>query len=238
MHPHLSCQRIVCAAILLLLPAVGCRSTSSTPGDHLPVVPENSRALPGSVNSADAREAPRVQTNPHQLTTFRDPSLGLSFQYPSDWRPLVAGGAMDGPSFQEKLGPPSGSQAFLAAGTPLATTDLIGLSFSWAAKPGMDATTCSRMATDVLPMGTELPPESSRGAQFQRGMGGDSGMCHHTAALLDTTWHAGRCFFFERDLETSCPDIRTPEKDKQLTAEQRSHLQRQLDNVMASVSLR
>ena len=179
-----------------------------------------------------------MQTSAHQLTTFHDPKIGLTFQYPSTWRPLVVGGAMDGPDFTEKLGPPLGSQAFLAAGTPLATTNLLGVSFSWTVKPGMDANTCSRMATDALPMGTELPPESFRGAEFHRGMGGDSGMCHHNQALLDTAPSAGRCFFFERDLQTTCPDIKTPEKDAALTPAQRLQLQRQLDSIMASVSLR
>ena len=145
---------------------------------------------------------------------------------------------MDGPDFVEKLGPAIGSQAFLASGTPLAKTNLIGISFTWTAKPGMAPTTCARMATDALPMGTELPTESIHGLEFRRGMGGDSGMCHHTQALLDTTWRAGRCIFFERDLETTCPDIKTPEKDANLSAAQRSQLQGQLDAIMASVRLR
>ena len=224
----------------MLLPlAVGCRPAApSNPGDRLPVVPADSRALPGSVNSADAPEAPRVQTGLHQLTTFRDATPGLSFQYPAAWRPLVAGGAMDGPGFADKLGPALGSQAFLADGTPLAKTDLIGVSFSWTVKPGMDAATCARMAADALPMGTEMPPESRHGIEFHRGTGGDSGMCRHTATLLDTTWRAGRCLFFERDLETTCPDIKAPEKDTELTPAQRTKLQQQLDDVMASVTLR
>lgn len=145
---------------------------------------------------------------------------------------------MDGPDFVEKLGPPVGSQAFLAEGTPLARTNLLGISFSWTAKRGMDAGTCARMATDALPMGTEFPPETFHGVEFHRGVGGDSGMCHHTEATLDSTWRAGRCVFLERDLETTCPDIKRPEKDKGLTGAERSRLEQQLNAVMASVSLR
>lgn len=231
--------RCIAGAAAMLLPFVlGCQSTPGTTGDHLPVVPAGSRALPDSVNSADAPVAPRVQTSEHELTTFRDPRYRLSFQYPSSWRPLVPGGAMDGPDFVAKLGAPLGSQAFLADGTRLAATNLVGVSFSWTVKPGMDAATCSRMAADALPMGTELPPESLRGIQYRHGMGGDSGMCHHKQALLDTASHGGLCYVFERDLETTCPDIKSPEKDLDLTATQRAQLQRQLDGIMASVSLR
>ena len=145
---------------------------------------------------------------------------------------------MDGPSFAEKLGPALGSQAFLAAGTPLAATNLLGISFAWTVKPHMDAAACNRMASDALPMRKELPPESLQGRAFQRGMEVDDDSCPHKEALLDATWFDGGCVFFERDLQTACPDAKSPEKNSPLTPTQRSQLQRQLDSVMASVSLR
>ena len=215
----------------------GCRAAPGDAGSKLPVVPADSRALPGSVNSADAPEAPRVQTNRNEMTTFRDPQHGLSFRYPSEWRPLAAGGPMAPPSFVEKLGPELGSQAMLADQTTLANTNLIGISFSWTVKPKMNAAECSRLAADALPMGTEQPSESIHNITFQRGSGGDSGMCHHVQSTLDTAFHAGRCYAFERDLETSCPDIKSAGKDVPISNSQLVKLQRTLDAVMATVTL-
>ena len=226
------------AAALLGSTLLGCRPANHDAGSKLPVVPADSRALPGSVNSADAPEAPRVQTSTGEIASFRDPGTGISFRYPANWRPLVAGGPLLPPSFTENVGPALGTQAFTAAGTPLATTDLVGVSFGWTVKSGIDASKCASFAADALPMGTELPPETINGVPFNRGSGGDSGMCHHASATLDTTWHAGKCYLFERDLETKCPDIQSQGADTELTARQRDDLNRQLDRVMASVVLR
>lgn len=201
------------------------------------MVPAGSRALPGSVNSADAPQAPRVQTNRNALTTFRDAQHGLSFQYPSSWRPLVPNGAMAEPDFTAELGPALGSEAMLAGDTPLADTNMIGISFSWTVKTKSDPASCARLAADALPMGTEQPGESFHGVTFQRGSGSDSGMCHHVTPELDTTFRGGKCYIFERDLETTCPDIKTPSKDTPLRPAQRAALQRSLDAVMGSVTL-
>ncbi len=233
-------RRALCAMTTALLGSaiIGCRPANNDAGGKLPVVPSDSRALPGSVNSADAPAAPRVQTGRNEVTTFRDAAAGVSFRYPSTWRPLVAGGPVDPPTFTEALGPARGTQAFVPAGTPLARTNLLGISFSWTVKPKLDAAGCARLATDALPMGTELPPETVGGLQFNRGTGGDNGMCHHAAATLDTVSRAGGCFIFERDLETTCPDINAPGQDADLTPAQRNALQHELDAVMASVTLR
>ena len=215
----------------------GCRAAHDDVGSKLPVVPADSRALPGSVNSADAPEAPRVQTNRDALTSFRDPQHGLSFRYPSEWRPLATGGPMAPPGFAEKLGPELGSQAMLAEGTALANTNLIGISFSWTVKAKLNAAGCSRLAAAALPMGTEQPPESIHDVTFQRESGGDSGMCHHMQSTLDSTLHAGRCYVFERDLETTCPDIKSPAGDVALSNSQRLQLERTLDGIMSTVTL-
>lgn len=216
----------------------GCRSANKDSENTLPVVAPDSKALPGSVNSADAPDAPRVQTNRNEVTTFRDAESGVSFRYPGTWRPIIAGGRVDPPSFTEAVGAARGTQAFVPAGTPLAKTNLLGISFSWTVKPKLNAATCARLATDALPMGTAMPPETISGLQFQRGSGGDNGMCHHASATLDTVVHKGSCYFFERDLETSCPDINATGKEAELTPGQRAGLQHQLDAVMETVTLR
>lgn len=215
----------------------GCRAAHSDAGSTLPVVPSDSRALPGSVNSADAPQAPRVQTNHNEMTTFRDPQHGLSFRYPGAWRPLAAGGPMAAPTFTEKLGPELGSQAMLADGTTLAKTNLIGISFSWTVQSKLNVAQCSTLATDALPMGTEQPAETVHEVTFHRGSGGDSGMCHHVQSTLDTALHAGRCYVFERDLETTCPDIKSPGKDVPLSSAQHLQLEHRLDAIMATVTL-
>ena len=215
----------------------GCRSARPDAGTTLPVVPAGSSALPGSVNSADAPEAPRVQINANAMTTLHDPELHFTLRYPGSWRPIVSGGVMNPPAFTETLGPAKGTEAFLAAGTPLARTNLLGISFSWGVKTRSDEGACRRLATGALPMGTALPSESIGGITFNRGTGGDNGMCRHTAATVDTVLRGRDCLVFERNLETSCPDINAPAAGAELTKAQRTELERELDRVMASVVL-
>lgn len=226
---------------LLLIPLIllgsGCRSTPGKVGGDLPVVPANSRALPGSVNSADAPESPRVQTIQRDVTSFHDPETGISFDYPSEWRPLVLGGPMYAPSFTQKLGPAIGSQALLPAGTAFAKSNLVGISFAWTVKPKMSAAACDRAAIAALPGGKPASPETIGGLRFTRAGGGDGSMCHQRMSVVDTASHAGKCYVFERDIETMCPGVTTPGDDVALSPAQGKELQSQLDLVMASVRL-
>ncbi|MGI4829742.1 MAG: hypothetical protein ACRYFU_16335 [Janthinobacterium lividum] len=227
----------LCSSLSLVLLLGGCRSAPRQVGADLPVVPADSRALPGSVNSADAPESPRVQTDRRDVTSFRDAETGISFDYPSPWRPLVLGGPMYAPSFTEKLGPAKGTQALLPAGTAFAKTNLVGISFAWTVKQKMSADACDRASVAVLSAGKPAPPETIHGLRFSRASGGDGSTCHQRMSILDTTRHAGKCYVFERDLETMCPGITTAGNDLVLSPAQKTELQTQLDQIMASVTL-
>lgn len=235
----LRCRRaVLCSSLMVTLLVWGCRSSAPrTVGNDLPVVPAGSRALPGSVNSADAPESPRIQNSRNEVTTFHDAETGLSFEYPSEWRPLTAAGPLAAPFFTGSLGAAKGTQAFLPAGTTLARTNLVGMSFAWTVKQHMPAAACDRVGMAALPGGTPGPPETIQGLRFLRVGGGEDEACRGRAAIIDTTSHAGRCYIFERDIQTACPVGNGSGGTVALTAAQSEEIQRQLNQVMASVTL-
>lgn len=223
--------------VLLCASLVACHTAPRPAGNDLPVTGADSRALPGSVNAADAPESPRTVTNSQEVTTFQDPETGISFRYPTDWRPLSPAGPLPEPAFAATAGAAQGSEAFAAAGTPYAKTNLAGLSFGWTVKPGLSDSQCTALATRALQQ-SKPGHESINGVSYTRVEGGDAGMCHQRSAVIDAATHNGKCFLFERDMDTICPDIKGPGQDVALSAAQQATLRSGLDAVMASVQLR
>ncbi len=144
---------------------------------------------------------------------------------------------MAAPAFTRAAAPAEGTEAFLAQGTPYATTNLVGVSFSWTTKDGLNAEQCAALAKKAVRVRTSSQ-EAINGVAYTRVNGSDAGMCHQVSSTLDTATHSGTCFLFERDEETVCPDIKAPAKDAVLTSAQQQTLQRALDDVMSSVQLR
>lgn len=223
-------------AIMALTVLAGCRQRTGDAGHDLPTTGASSRALPGSVNAADAPEAAVTTTDKSSVSTFHDPEIGLTFQYPATWRPLVTGGPMRAPRLQELTHHVVQTQAFLPGGTPLAHTNLVGISFSWTMQPGLSSVDCA-LAGKKLLRSAAVTRESIQGVNFSRADGGDAGMCHQVRSTVDSTLRQNGCLLIERDMETICPGIKNQGEDIALTPNQTATLKAQLDAVMASVKL-
>ncbi len=202
----------------------------------MPITSPGSRALPGSVDAADAPEAPKTSTDQAGMTTFADPQHGVRFVYPASWRPLVTGGLMAAPAFTKVAAPAEGTEAFLAQGTPYATTNLVGVSFSWTTRSGLSTDQCAALAKAAVQV-QSTSQETINGLVYTKASS-DAAVCHPRTSTLDTVAQSGTCFVFERDEQTLCPDIAAPGKNTPLTSVQQQTLQRALDVIMSSVQLR
>lgn len=142
------------------------------------------------------------------------------------------------PVIAQSAGPVKIIQVFDPQDTAFGKTNLIGLSFSYAAHPQTSSEACNQLAATALPGSREAAPETINGLSFTRLEGGDAGMCHQMSTILNTVARNGTCYLFERDLETVCPEVRGPGNPVALSAAQTKLLQSQLDAVMRSVVLR
>ena len=232
---------LLALAPLALALLAGCHSSAPAPrpGSDLPVTSSRSVALPGAVDAADAPKAPAVaEPRTDDLVEYRDPSHGVSFQYPSVWRPMQPGtGYLPQPAFTEVARKPLITQAFSPAGNVYADTVLSSLSFSYTAQPGSDAAACAALPGKAFQSAAGSRKLTYNGRSYTEEDGGDAGMCHQLSSTLDSTLQGSTCLLFERDLATVCPFSKSATEPRPLTANEQAALQRHLDAVMASVRI-
>lgn len=226
---------------LVVLAVTGCSRSKARDakavGADLPVTSTSSVALPDATDAADAPHAPQVaESQRADLTTYRDPTTGVSFQYPTVWRPAVAGQSPVNPDFEQVAGKARITQEFLPNGNPYALTVLRGLMFSYTVKAGSNGESCAQLAKRATPDAT-VKQASYGGVPFSEASGGDAAMCTHVQAQVDTTLKGSRCFVFERDFVTSCPYVKTKTDPRPLTGKEAAALQQSLDAVMQSVRI-
>ncbi len=231
---------------MVWLALAGCQSRktqspegSSAAGEHLPAVPSGSVALPDAVNAADAPKAPSVaEPSTDNLVTYRDAVHGVSFAYPSVWRPAAAGSTyLASPEFAEMAPKPFITEAFSPKDNLYADTVLSGLSFSYTVKPRSTAAACAALSGKALLDPMETRQATYGGRLYTEGKGGDAGMCHQLEATVDTTLQGTSCYLFERDTMTRCPYTETQSRPRPLTKSEETALQRHLDAVMQSVRI-
>ncbi len=227
--------------LVLLVGLAGCKGTSSKKpkvvGGDLPVASSSSVALPGATDAADAPHAPSVaESGDANLTTYRDPGTGVSFRYPTIWRPAV-GQVLPAPAFAAVAGAPRMTQQFTPEGTPYADTVLRAMTFSYTAKAGLDQAGCADLPVKIV-AGATQPGKVFYGATaYTEASGGDAAMCTQVKTRVDTTLRGGQCLVFERDIVTSCPFVKSTTLPRPLTAGENAALQQHLDAVMQSVQI-
>ena len=223
------------------LAAAGCHSTQNAPrlGDRLPVTSTSSVALPGAVDAADAPRSPDVaEPRTDNLVEYRDPAHGVSFQYPSVWRPASGTGYLGSPDFASVAPTPLVMQQFTSKGTYYAGTVLQALSFSYTVKQHSTQAECASLPGKALGNSADKPISATyNGFRYTEDKGGDAGMCHHLSATVDTVLNGTTCYLFERDTMTGCPYTESRTRPRPLTASEQTALQRHLNAIMDSVQI-
>lgn len=229
----------------IILGVSGCHSSHTAPtvGDRLPITSSSSVALPGAVDTADAPRAPavaesRTDRGADNLVEYRDDAHGVSFQYPSVWRPSQTGtGDLGQPDFAQVAPKAIITQVFNSKGNYYEDTVLDSLSFSYTVQRHTSAAACAAIPGKALQNAASSSPVTYNGRQFSESHGGDAGMCHHLAATVDTTLQGIVCYIFERDTMTTCPYVKTKTTPRPLTSDEQTSLARHLDAIMKSVQI-
>lgn len=220
----------------LLLVALGCQSKSNPPA-AIPSASTSSTALPASNTAADAPNAPTVSVSKASITTYSDPATGVSFQYPSNWRPLTDADGIFKPQFTQSYGAAKIIEAFNPRNTPYSTSNLVGMTFSYTMKPGTNAADFKKIPTAINQNQSPAKTETIHGVAYTRADGGDGATCHEMSYMVNAAEVGGKCYVLERDFETECVGVHGPGTDIQLTPSQQAALQKQLDDTMGSVQV-
>lgn len=224
----------------MLFGLAGCRRSGQpkAAGSDLPITSSQSAALPGATDAADAPNAPEIaESRSADIATYRDPASGITFQYPSFWRPAVAGQSPITPVFEQSVGKSHITQEFIPEGTIYAPTVLRALMFSYTVKSGSDAAQCAAIVNRVIQGAARVTTATYGGATYTEASGEDAGMCTQVQTRVDSTLSGSRCAVFERDFVTSCPFVKSKTEPRPLTEKETTTLERQLDAVMQSVRI-
>ena len=228
--------------LIAVMSLLGCRGQHPggprTVGGDLPVTSSNSVALPGATDAADAPRAPSVaEPRSTALTVYRDPATGVSFQYPTAWRPANAAEDLPAPDFEQVAGSPRMTQVFVPKGTAFEATNLQALSFSHTVKRGVLAAGCTAIPAKAVGGSAGTTKVSYNDTSYAEASGNDAGACHRLTAQVDSTLKDGECLVFERDFATTCPGLDGSGSPQALTDAQSTTLKQHLDAIMQSVAI-
>jgi hypothetical protein len=186
--------------------------------------------LPGHAQQAKA-STPHA-AKPVQLTTFKDASNSVSFQYPSIWKRVPKPDAMTQPSLLMAGHKPILDVEFSPKGNLYAKTNLVALDFSYYTAPAASQAACVALGnpdSENAAVTTHI-----NGIPYSHASGGQGGMCHEISSEVYATWRGGICHLFEEDFMTVCPGV--VDGTRALTTRETKALQRHLDAIMQSVT--
>jgi len=169
-----------------------------------------------------------------QLTTYTDSKNGVSFQYPSVWKP-VASPADYGQSLVRENSnniSPVFAVEFSQEGNLYDKTNLEGLAYVYFATPSPNITACATLG-DVNQGQPPRPTNTTiNGLRFQHSTGGDGGMSQWMASDAYSIYRNGTCFIFEEIFKTVNAQVAGK---RDLTKAQTTALQRHLDAITQSI---
>ena len=169
-----------------------------------------------------------------QLTTYSDPKTGVTFQYPSVWKP-VADPANYGQSLVRENSnniTPVFAVEFSQEGNLYEKTNLEGLGYVYFAAPSPNIAACATLG-DVNQGQPPKPTYTTiHGLRFQHSTGGDGGMSQWMTSDAYSVYRNGTCYIFEEIFKTV--NAQVAEKHE-LTKAQATALQRHLDAITQSI---
>jgi hypothetical protein len=177
---------------------------------------------------------------------YVDLAHGVSFRYPGSWHLNQGGGAYLPPVILKNSADPTAPYkptAYVALlgrdakQGPYANSNFINAWFLYRIAQDLNQEQCYAQASAPLQDSNEsdswkLGWSTIDGVRFRRGTGTDQGLCNETTQDFYAAFHAGRCYLFEKQVNTVCPHS---DGLRDLTPRELNGISQQLDSVMLSV---
>ena len=201
---------------------------------------------------AQSAQSAHGNTNaPSGLPTYVDIVNGITFRYPASWLLNQGGGSyiptliLQKPTY-DPTGPweykPDGYVALDGRDVPRYQNTNFGDGwFLYRGVSGVDDQKCQRKA-DFIGDPTMPKGEWSAdwvvigGVRFRHGWGNGEAMCHESSQSIYSTYRGGKCYLFEIQINTLCPQHVAGLRD--ITPRELSQINREFDQVMLSVRFR
>jgi hypothetical protein len=172
---------------------------------------------------------------PVPLMTYTDTAHGVSFQYPTAWKPMVDASYF-GWNFKPDVAKRMASFTFSPKGNLYEKTVLLELVFNYFVMPSASLDECVAKAKEGANADGAPKKVQIHGVPFVEVSGVGVGMCHSQTSQMDVAWRGGQCLVFERDFDTEC--FGADDSKRRLTTPEEKALQRHLDEALQSVRLR
>lgn len=192
--------------------------------------------------------APFPGTSPTKSSFQRyvDPANGVTFRYPASWHLNQGGGAYIPPVILKNPADPTdpyNPTAYVALvgrdakRGPYSNSNFINAWFLYRIAPHLNQEQCYAQASAPLQNSNEsdnwkVDWRMIDGVRFYRGMGTDGGLCNETTEDFYAAFHVGRCYLFEKQVNTICPHS---DGLRDITPRELGGINQQLDAVMLSV---
>ena len=182
------------------------------------------------------------------LHEFRDPVNCISFQYPGTWQLNQGGGSYFPPVILTKTNVATEADPYYeptayvalvgrdAKEGPYANTNFINGWFLYRIAPELSEKQCYHEASANL-NGIDdwkVGWRTIGGLAFQHGSGAEAGLCNEATEDVYTTFHGGRCYLFEKQIDTTCPGTGRPD----ITPRELGEINRAFDAVVQSLRLK
>jgi hypothetical protein len=177
------------------------------------------------------------QPKPAPLTTFDDPADGITFKYPSSWKRVQEKGGYCpsmaiGSDMYGRHVPVTVAVQFTGKGNVYEHTSLQSLTFQFGTLKGLTDDQCDAIAKQFPQSGTKSEDMILRWTQ---GRGGECGLNNNIDARVFTNTIADRCYVIEADFDYLGG---APAGSRDLTPAEHKALQRHLDDIVKSVTIR
>ena len=192
------------------------------------------------------QSAPGTQRPAPTLHQFHDPVNGVTFRYPAVWQLNQGGGSYFPPVILTKNNGAAEADSYYqptayvalvgrdAKGGTYENTNFINGWFFYRIPPELSETQCYQQAS--AGSGDDdwkLERTTIGGLGFQHGSGAEAGLCNEATEDVYTTFHGGRCYLFEKQIDTICPGS----EGRDITPRELAQINRAFDAVVQSVRL-
>lgn len=139
---------------------------------------------------------------------FSDPSTGVSFQYPKDWKQAVGNQFYLGPGMVPEKAEVRGAVAWKAwAATEDAKTTLAGAQFIYALQKDVSSADCAHPHTEGNTTDSTVDTVTIRGVAYAHNRAEDAGMCHQEKEDVYTTYRNHACYLFDLSVHSICSGV-------------------------------
>jgi hypothetical protein len=140
-----------------------------------------------------------------QTATFVDPSTGVSFRYPAEWKRAAGNQFYSPPAMIPQAAQVRGAVVWNADKPP--RTTLAGTQFLYAFQKGASSAACLHPHSEGDSAKANIDMVRINGISYAHNHSVEAGMCHQEQEDIYTTYLDNACYLFDLSVHTICSGV-------------------------------